>query len=269
VRLDIIWCILTEILVYPVRAFSDSNKSFSQAYKYEPVKETKMPANKFTSKIIGAALTGAAVVSLYQLLIRPWHLKWGATKDETRQPLPGDELVPQPKMESTRAITIETPASVVWSWLAQIGQGRGGFYSYDWLENLIGCEIHTADHIVPEYQELKVGDKVRLGPEGYPFYWVEAIESGRFLVLHAGHPQTGQPFSDSWVFFLEPITEKTTRLLVRNRRNYEPNLESVILWRVLTEPAHFVMERKMLLGLKERAETPPLEQQVEQQEPVA
>ena len=85
-------------------------------------------------------------------------------------------LVPQPKQISTRVITIQASAADIWPWLAQIGQGRGGFYSYDWLENLIGCEIHNADRIISEFQQLAVGDKVRLGPEGYPFYTVAAVE---------------------------------------------------------------------------------------------
>jgi hypothetical protein len=83
----------------------------------------------------------------YWFGLRPWHIRWGATDDELARPLPGDEIVPRPRKWSTRAITIDAPAEVVWPWLVQIGQGRGGLYSYDWLENLAGCDIHSADRV--------------------------------------------------------------------------------------------------------------------------
>jgi hypothetical protein len=165
--------------------------------------------------------------------------------------LPGDEIVPRPRKWSTRAITIAAPAEAVWPWLAQIGQGRGGLYSYDWLENLAGCDIHSANRVIPEYQALRVGDTVRLGPEGYPAYQVEAIEPGHALILGGNDPEMGM---HSWAFVLEPIDEPTTRLIVRSRDDYPPTLANVVLWRLITEPAHFMMERKMLLGIKRRAE---------------
>lgn len=205
------------------------------------------------SKIIGAGITGAAALLAYLFVIRPWHLRWGLTDDEVSRPLPGDELVPQPRQEATRALTIQAPVSEVWPWLVQLGQGRGGFYSYDWLENLVGCDIHNADRIMPEFQHLQVGDPVRLGPEGYPFYPVAAIEPERALILHAADPNISG-HHESWVFYLEPINEGATRLMVRNRRDYEPSLANFLMWQVITEPAHFIMERKMLLGIKQRAE---------------
>jgi hypothetical protein len=161
--------------------------------------------------------------------------------------------VPQPKQEATRAITIQAPVSDVWPWLVQLGQGRGGLYSYDWLENLIGCDIHNADRIMPEFQRLQVGDPVRLGPEGYPFYTVAAIEPERALILHAASPEISG-HNESWIFYLEPIDENSTRLIIRSRRKYEPTLANFVIWQVITEPAHFIMERKMLLGIKQRAE---------------
>jgi hypothetical protein len=188
---------------------------------------------------------------VYWFGLRPWHIRWGATEAEIDRLLPGDEIVPLPRKWSTRAISIEAPAEAVWPWIVQIGQGRGGLYSYDWLENLAGCNIHSADRIIPELQHLRAGDTVRLGPEGYPAYPVAAVESGRALVLGGDDAQLG---SHSWVFFLEPIDERTTRLIVRSRDSYPPTLGSFVIWRVITEPLHFVMERKMLLGIKRRAE---------------
>jgi hypothetical protein len=198
--------------------------------------------------LIALSLVGPA----YWLLGRPWHIRWGATEAEIDQPLPGDEIVKHPRNWSTRAITIHAPAAVVWPWLLQIGQGRGGLYSYDWLENLAGCDIHTADRIIPEFQQLQVGDKVRLGPDGYPFFAVAAIEPGRALVL-GGNPDP-RAGNHSWVFFLDPIDETTTRLIVRSRGDYPPTVGNFVIWRVITEPLQFVMERKMLLGIKQRAD---------------
>jgi hypothetical protein len=207
---------------------------------------------KRTSLRLGApaALLSAGLV--YWLGLRPWHIRWGTTDAEVMRPLPGDEIVPYPRKLSTRAVTIRASAAAIWPWLAQIGQGRGGLYSYDWLENLAGCDIHTADRVVPELQDLRAGDIVRLGPEGYPAYPVAAVEPGCALVLGGTTPATG---AHSWVFFLEPLDEQTTRLIVRSRDDYPPTLANFLIWRVITEPLHFLMERKMLLGIKQRAET--------------
>jgi hypothetical protein len=103
---------------------------------------------------------GTLLPWVYLLIVRPWHMNWGATDEEVRKRLPGDELVPHPTFESTRAITVHAPAKEVWRWLAQLGQDRGGFYSYDRLENLAGANIYNAARIVPEMQHLKVGDFV-------------------------------------------------------------------------------------------------------------
>ena len=194
----------------------------------------------------GLAIAGAGAVAAYALGIRPWHLRWGATDEEVNQHLIGDELAPSPKLKATHAITIDAPAADVWPWLLQMGQTRGGFYSYAWLENLVGCHMHNADEIVPEWQELNVGDKVWLHPKAPPVE-VTTIEPGRAIVLKG------------WgAFVLQPIDEKRTRLIIRSQGDYDPDLKNpilnLLLWRVVFEPAHFIMERKMLLGIKVRAE---------------
>jgi hypothetical protein len=165
--------------------------------------------------------------------------------------------------ETTRAITIGAAADKVWPWLIQIGYQRGGFYSYDWLENLAGLEISSADHIDPGLQRLKVGDSVLIAPET-PLA-VARLEPNRLLVLHntmnpfnaqtvdLDDPATG-PFLDwSWTLALVKLNESTTRLVVRVRGSYEPPWLAPLVYALL-EPAHFLMERKMMLGIKERAE---------------
>ena len=201
---------------------------------------------KSHKKFLIAAVGGAAAFSIYAFLIRPWHLRWGATDEELKTPLPGDDLVHDPKLNATHAITIDAPVENVWPWLVQMGQNRGGFYSYAWLENLVGCRMRNADDVVPEWQELKVGDEVWLHPKAPPLK-VLLIEPGRAIVLEK-----------SWGFFLEPIAENGTRLIIRGRGEFNPDLKNPIinflLWRGIFEPAHFIMERKMMLGIKQRAE---------------
>jgi hypothetical protein len=201
----------------------------------------------------GAASIAACLVA--SPLLRPWYGKWGATEGEVRMPLPGDDLVPEPVLEAIRAITIQAPAEAIWPWLVQLGQGRGGFYSYQRLENLAGCRIHNADDVIPEFQEIKIGDQVRLGPDGYPAFDVAAIEPERALVLRGDLPNPkGKPTIWIWSFYLAPHGDDTTRLLLRTRLVYEPNMANALIWRAFTDPISFNMERKMLHGLKARAE---------------
>jgi hypothetical protein len=109
-------------------------------------------------------IAGALLPWVYLLIVRPWHLRWGATGEDVRKRFPGDELVLHPTLESTRAVTIGAPTEEVWRWLVQLGQDRGGFYSYDRLENLAGADIHNLEQIGPQMQHLKVGDFVPMAP---------------------------------------------------------------------------------------------------------
>lgn len=122
---------------------------------------------------------GALTPWAYLLIVRPWHTSWRATSQDVPKRLPGDELVPNLTLESTRAITIRAPAEEVWRWLVQLGQDRGGFYSYDRLENLAGADIHNVDWIVPQMQHLKVGDFVPMAPVGQPTE--RQAHSGRWM----------------------------------------------------------------------------------------
>ena len=138
----------------------------------------------------GAAVIGTAVAG-YIRLVRRWQLRWGATDEECDTALPGDDLIANPDLVATRAITVPAAADQVWPWIAQLGQGRGGFYSYDALENLVGCHIHSADQIVPEWQDINVGDQVKLHPE--VGLGVAVVEPGRALVLRGGVPMGRLP----------------------------------------------------------------------------
>lgn len=203
------------------------------------------------------AIGGAGFIVVSLLLspfMRVWHARWGAFVSDINRSLPGDQLVLHPTLETTRAVTIHAPPEQVWPWLVQVGQGRGGFYSYDMLENLAGCAIHSAERILPDCQVLLPGDLVRLGPEGYPFYMVASVVPERSLVLIAADPQSGEPGNNSWAFLLEPYGKQAARLLSRTRTHYEPTFVNTLIWRVLTDAIQFVMERRMLLGIKERAE---------------
>lgn len=201
-------------------------------------------------ELLAAGVMGANVA--ISPLTRPLYSRWGSTRAEQTRPLPGDDIVPQPKLESTRAITIHAPAAAVWPWLAQMGQERGGLYSYERLENLARCRMRNADRIHEEWQYPAVGDKVRFGPEPFPFQTIRAIDPGRALVL--GSPPGETKTLASWVFVLEPLDPTTTRLIVRARNSYEPGVANAIMWRFLTDPIYAVMERRMLIGLRDRAE---------------
>lgn len=209
--------------------------------------------------LIAGTLAGAPV-------LRRRYNRWGATDEELARPMPGDELVVDPKLTYTRAITIDAPPEDVWPWLVQYGQGRGGFYSYDAVENLIGCDIHSTDEILPEHQHLAVGDLIRSGGrDTFPCWIVMQVEPPSTLVLQgAGTPaEVDVPeivdevpergyVASTWQWLLEPVDDgRRTRLIVRQGLTYSPNQS--VLWHVI-EPLNFVMERKMLLGIKARAE---------------
>jgi hypothetical protein len=213
-------------------------------------------------KKLALGLTTLATASgAYLLGIRPWMQDWGATEPEEQQPLPGDEWVPQPTMATTLAVTVKARAPEIWPWLVQMGQGRGGWYTYDWLENLIGLDIHNAEQIVPAWQQLHVGDHLRFTPDPYlgrlpvQGWTVVEIQPERALVLRQAPPEN--PSLGTWAFVLSPIDAQTTRLLLRARGSDPVGVPKPV-WRslslLLIEPMYFVMNRKMLLGIKQRAE---------------
>ncbi|MHB1877354.1 MAG: hypothetical protein ACYCPF_21145 [Streptosporangiaceae bacterium] len=207
---------------------------------------------------VAAAVSGALAAG-YLLAGRAWQLTWGATALERAEVLPGDDLLAVADVAATRAITIRAAPGAVWPWIAQLGQGRGGFYSYDLVENLIGCDIHSAGEIVPHWQDVQVGDEVRLAPRlGLA---VVEVEPGRALVLSSAAPgglggaDPGPPpfpYDFTWAFVVRSGPGGVSRLIVRERYRY---LRPVA--RFMAEPVEvvsFVMSRKMLRGIRDRAE---------------
>jgi hypothetical protein len=184
------------------------------------------------------AIVGVAAIAGYVVVLRPWTRRWGTTRAELQKVLPGDELVRRPGVTMTRAVTVDAPVDAVWPWLAQIGQDRGAFYSYAWLENLAGCRLRNADRIHPEWQHRDVGDTVLLHP-------LSGIRLARF------DRNRSYAFEGGWYFALEPLPNDRTRLYARSR---VPRGLASLAYAVFIEFPHFVMERKMLLGIKARAE---------------
>jgi hypothetical protein len=195
---------------------------------------------------VGAALVLAGACR-YRLL------RWGAAADEATTSLPGDSLLARAHLTATRAISIDAAPGDVWPWVAQIGQGRGGFYSYELLENALGrAGIHNAGRIVPAWQDVRVGDEVKLHPD-VPLAVVD-VQPGTALVLRGGVPMgsVAAPYDFTWAFCVRQGPDGSSRLIVRERYSFQrwwarPLVESVSL-------ASFVMTTRMLHGIKDRAE---------------
>lgn len=181
------------------------------------------------------------------VLLTPWMDRWGATDEENSAKFLGDDLVLHPSIITNRAITINAPPDKIYPWILQLGAEHGGFYSYTFLESLFNCPIVNADKIHSEWQNLKVGDQVKMCPGSFgpPPYQVALVEPLYSIVL--GHNENNT-WSDVWQFVIEPKPDGTSRLIVRTRTNLSGGI-----WDML-HPAIFIMERGMLYGIKERAE---------------
>jgi len=212
----------------------------------------------FKRLILGITTAGVVTLGVYHWLVRPWHRRWGATDAELQQPMPGDERVKNPNFVTTRAVTINARPAEIWPWLVQLGVGRGGYYSYTWLPNMVGLQYSNADTILPAFQYLEVGDTVPIDPRGVGFR-VDAIDPNRSLLLTV--PDPDHPRSDglmtTWAFLLQPLDSEHTRLIVRWRSNFREPLTYTALAPVfflVLDPLDFLMARQMLLGIKLRAE---------------
>jgi hypothetical protein len=190
----------------------------------------------------------AAPIFVTAPLLRHWHLRWGATDDEVAAPMPGDEIVAQPSFCATRAITIDAPPEIVWRWLVQVGIGRAGFYSYDLLDN---AGRPSANAILPEHQSPRVGDRMPMAAKvtDTTSFRVAAVDPGRTLLWEKPH--------STWSWTLAPLAGgQATRLVTRLQDHYawreSPALALLSL--ILFEHGDFPMMRRMLIGIRARAE---------------
>ena len=194
-------------------------------------------------------MLGAAAASAgYVKFVRPRLQRWGATDDEFQRPMLGDGLVHDPTVVTTRAIGIDTAPGDVWPWIVQMGEDRGGFYSYDVIDRLLGMKVHSAHRILPRYQELDVGQP--LDRDGQMV--VRGIEPGQAIVV--GSSSDIPDIDATWTIAVYPDDRQQTRLVSRTRARFDFSSPRALLWFFLLDPGQFAMERKFLHEVKTHAE---------------
>lgn len=216
-------------------------------------------------------ITAAIIAGLaYLFVVLPWQLRRGASDANLQRSFPGDDLVPNPTTGYTQAITIKAPKAVVWQWLVQIGYKRAGWYTYDFLHRLMGIagcvddERRSAQRIIPELQDLGVGDAIEIAPGmGYAVLRLEPeqvlvtqsiLDATRWVSLSNEDPLPEKYLRSSWVWFLEELDEQTTRLIVRVRSDHNPGLLGTLTARIPNAIGRLLMQPKTLRVLKQRAE---------------
>jgi hypothetical protein len=202
--------------------------------------------------VVARGLVGLAslIAAGYAFVIRPQMLRWGSTVEERARPLPGDDIEPEARYVTTRALTIGAPASAIWPWLVQMGQDRAGFYTHNWVERLLRSGIPDTSVIRPEWQHLAIGDLMRTNHDigGKPMGWpVAAVDEGRALVVTSKSMPAG-----TYAFVIEPIDADSSRLIVRDRARWK--LTEWPFAALVYEPLHAYMETGLIKGVKHRAE---------------
>lgn len=196
----------------------------------------------------------AVPIWLVSPLIRPWHLHWGATGREVAASMPGDDVVPRARFNATRAIDIDAPPERVWPWIAQLGYRRGGFYTYDVLDN---AGERSADRIIAAYQQLAAGDSIPMFHETHGLavaYIVDSLDPPHWM-LWVHRPHAGDEPDSTWSWRLVPRPGGGTRLITRMKQDYRWSTPRLALFNVgLMELGDFAMERRMLRGIRARAE---------------
>jgi hypothetical protein len=224
----------------------------------KPQAQRPRQAHAVADGLRGAALIAANLATPF---LRGKRSRWGLDQTQAARSLPGDELVPNAAWSYTHGVEIEAPAAAVWPWVAQVGADRAGFYSYEWLENLLGCELENAERVNEEWQ-IQPNDRLSLHPKLPPLR-VERYEAGHYFVAFAPVDEQARardkPWcSVSWLFFVEPLGAQRCRLISRYRADHSHHFAARLgFGPALIEPISFVMDRSMLLGVKERAEREP------------
>jgi hypothetical protein len=188
-------------------------------------------------------------------LVRRWHLRWGATDDEVRGDMPGDDIVPSAQFNATRAMTVDAPPERVWPWIVQLGYGRGGFYTYDLIDN---AGQPSAERVLEEYQHIAAGDLIPMFHESHGLsiaYKVTAFEANRWMVwVH--RPHENEDPDSTWTWRLTPLPNGRTRLVTRMKQDYRWETPRLAMFNlILMEFGDFAMERRMLRGIKTRSES--------------
>jgi proline iminopeptidase len=218
-------------------------------------------------RAMGRTFTAVLLLgAVYALAVRPRLLRWGATEDEVRRPYLGAEIIPGARRSATMAVTIDAPAERVWPWLVQMGVDRGGWYSWDRLDNF--GRVST-ERIHREWQAIAVGDRFIARPDGGEWWDVAALEPGRFLCLRMSLDLRGRPFDpegrrpaystdSTWGFLLEELPGRRTRLVVSGYWSLQPGWLQPILSILVLEPSHWIMQTRQFANIKRRAEREPV-----------
>ncbi|HXJ91019.1 MAG TPA: hypothetical protein VMS18_29695 [Candidatus Binatia bacterium] len=219
---------------------------------------------KWLKRIVIIIVIGLTIPALvYHLGLREWCLHWGTTSAEAHRALPGDELFPAYTGEATHAITIHAAPEKIWPWLMQIGQDRSGFYSYTFLENAFGCDMPKVERLVPDWKPRTRGEAVwfcdpkRYNGEGKMIPAVVETDRSFAMIMPADwkRVERGGPAREGmWSFTLQSAEGGNTRLIARLRNGPPPTLGALMMGRLFWEPAHFVMEQKMLRTIRDLAE---------------
>lgn len=217
-------------------------------------------ASRSPSAGVLAAFEGA-ILFVWNLIFTPFagrrRRQWGTVGTEATDPLPGDDLVPHPKWSYTLGVGINAPPEAVWPWIAQIGQGRGGFYTYQTLENMVGCRIINTTEILAEHQHPAVGEGIYLHWDAPPLR-IEVVDPPNALVLFGSPADLADDDTwgvSTWQFVVKAGADGGSRLLTRGRYDYAPNWKSrLIFGRFPMEVITYVMSRKMMLEMKRLAD---------------
>jgi hypothetical protein len=241
-----------------IARFQEFFDTFAAAEAFKP---DHRRSGRLLSRVFALVAVFAIALGAFFAFVQPWYARWGATGDEVAARLPGDDIVTGAVVEETRAITIDAPVERVWPWLAQLGQDRGGFYSYDLLENLVGCDMPVDDVLRPDRQSWTIGDRLWMYPPaaagGIGYAILRDYIPGRALAFGTHVPGADDIDTGSWAFVLRPLDDRTTRLLVRSRTlpaaatSWSARAFNVAVF----SPIHFAMERRTMIGLKNVAET--------------